>query len=53
MTTLQSALKRLWTIATMPDYVMGLAPVPGAEQSAYVASAAPLPRPRAFKTSGH
>jgi len=54
MNTLHSALKRLWIVATMPDYVMGFAPVPGVEKAACVVPAsATLPRATTLKSSGH
>ena len=53
MNFLRNAIHRIWTVATMPDYVMGLAPVPTTMHMAPLNTATPITRSKAVNSSGH
>lgn len=52
MNFLRSAIHRIWAVATMPDYVMGLAPAPSAYMNP-TKSTATIARSKAVNPSGH
>lgn len=53
MNIFRSAIHRIWAIATMPDYVMGLAPIPATAHVTPVKPSTSIARSKAVNSSGH